>query len=379
METWSLTTNGRILEGFLENDVRTHLSRMGVNGPALEAMLSGKQVTIKKHATIDEIKKLSARFKQCGLQTNPALKLNKACLDAGIQRVEDQSDSPTPSNADSRLEPSQAAAQWETLVFDEKFATPSLIGLPANYETSTTENTRSYRFFNGSYFWQPVPLFICLLIGGVICETYFVRYLSQTLEWRLLATITGLLVLAFCVFILPRLLQPLAFFSIHTQNAEDGINVIEKSVPYLGKRKYLVCNNNSKVAHIERGQANATIGLSEEPVQFHWDKAFTLANIGDDAVEGLQKDMVKGETMSFLSEYLHWFEGIRHMFSKQAKAEDTDWNREDGMVILDQNNTCVAVVYRQPYPALRVHGNIEERRQLLLIAFATTLLRSHLV
>jgi hypothetical protein len=369
METWTLYTFGRLHEGFSETSTREQLSKIGVPEKQISLLFSGKKLTLKQQATLKEVKQLSAKFKRCGLQTHVALTLDHECLKAGLQFRSPKTSSPP-----------QTKPQWETVILPEKYITPSLISMPGESDI-TDENNKKVGFFtNATYFWQPLPLVIGLLITGVNCETYFVRLLSEIMGWRLLATVIGLTLLGIATFILPRFLQPLTGFSIESNTGKNSLITEEQSVFYLSKRRYNIINDDGNVlAIVERKASSATMEFVQDLTLFYWNKAFTHANLGDSAVEEIQNNVVRDEGMPFIPEHFHWLRRIKKVFTKKPSPSDINWTTEAGLVILDQDNCLKAIVYQEPIPAIRFKSNMDNTQKNLLMAFAVCLLRSHLV
>ncbi len=365
MERWTLSTCGKTLEGANPSDVKKSLSAMGLPQTLISSIFSGEKLVLKRRAALSDVKKLAASLKRCGLQTNVMLNLNRDVFEQGLQAI-----NPDP----------ERDVSWPIYVFNDRPVTPSLIGLQGESAISDLDTRDSYKLRNNSYFWHSKFLLVSLLIGGFVCETYFVRVSAELLGWQSAATALGVLLLAFCVFVMPRLLQPLSHFSIASNTPSfQSFSTIEKTVLFIGKRRFSVYDEvGAELATIERNASSAILSLERELGAYYWDKSYSLANIGDRAVEGIQSGVVQDVGVSIFSDYFQWFEKLFGVFRKRLEAKDVNWDSENGHVILDQDNKVMAMVYPHPHPAIKLRKHISNEAKLLLFSFAVCLLRSNI-
>ncbi|AZZ90727.1 hypothetical protein EUZ85_08375 [Hahella sp. KA22] len=370
VETYQVVTRGKLASGQELNQVQRNLkAQLRLNDAMTAKVFAGAPLKLKSNLTWRQAQGWRKKLHQLGLQTELALQLNPACLQAGLQAAPQ--------------EPDQEEQDDQILLFEAGKLTPHLVHFSESLTLSNESETAVARIVNHNAYWSPLALVLASTGLALTLQNHLLRVMTHYLQWGALASVLSIVFLLLAIVCLPRLLQPRMLQSIADARGAHRIYQQELPVFWVGAKKHrLIDAEQHDLGVIERKQQSATLTDAQGDLVYEWRQAVRVHESSKDALGKIQEKLVEDTALGPVAEYLgHAKKVLDFLKRKRAKsAASPSRDPQNAMAVLDQEGNLAALVYATPEPAAQIRKpDLSPQERLRLLAFCACLLRSPLV
>lgn len=362
MEKYKILFEGKLRKELAEDSLEDHLIRLKFPEKVISLAKAKRRMTLKSDLTLDQAKTYRSTLYRRGLVSEIGLQLNRGCLDAGL--VYDSQPS--------------TQAFGPVLIFDEKQIVPSVVSLAKEHQITTPQGGVAYLSKSLSTFWNPSLLFVACAGVALFLELYVVRILSEYFSLDTSATVAGVVLLVTGILCLPKIFQPLSIVKISGNVEGASVLILENECFFPGKSNFSFYQDTGKeIARLTRSSASACLTRISGEAIFTWDQKSKVPESADDSLRNLQDHILSDSVLDELMGYFYNVKKVLTFFIPKTSPENASWLSCNASPIFDEKNTLVAMLYREPYPAVKIRAI--QQNDVLLVAFCLCITKSHLL
>lgn len=362
MEKYKILFEGKLRKELADISLEDHLTRLKFPEKVISLAKAKRRMTLKSNLSLEQAKSYRSTLYRRGLESEIGLQLDRGCLDAGL------------------VYDAQPSTQvfGPVLVFDEKQVAPSVVSLPKEHQITRSQGRVAYVSKSLSTFWNPSLLFIACACVALFLELYVVRILSEYFSLDISATVTGVVLLVVGVLFLPKIFQPLSIVEVVDKTEGSSVLVLENECFFPGKKEFsFYQDTGQKIATLTRSSSSACLTRISGDTIFTWDLKSKVPESADDSLRNLQDHILSDTVLDELMGYFYNVKKLLTLFIPKSSPETVIWLSSNASPIFDEENTLVAMLYREPYPAVKTRAVDES--DVLLVAFCLCITKSHLI
>ncbi len=394
MESFEIVTTGKIVEGMCLQDVSDRLLKAKIKPSTITDIFAGKPFVLKKSLNSAQALQYQKSFQKLGLVADIEMRVNEEAYTWSLrnvanrrkenvsfkQRNDHKVSTATSAELPHTKEQKQLGLKLSTWVL--KSSTSSLIvSAPWNKTLTNLAGNDVCHVKSDSFYWSPIVLVMAIAIVGLSIQSYVLAYVSALTSGSRVVTVGGILFLLAIVLIVPRLIQPRAYFKLSSHSSDDVLHVVETPALFLGKKTYRLYDRKLfLLGTIRVGQKKAEYKNCAGVSIYCWRLNADVKSDVEIANSRLSQAQTADTLLSEIFEYLDYLSRIKHWLGKRVAIENIDWNKLPFSPITDVNHYLVAMAYARPYVAINfVKSEMAVAEQLKLFAMAAVMSRGSLV
>jgi len=377
METYRIVFRGKQTDAYSNIPIETHLQKIHLPEPKIRRVISGKAVVLKEQLNLSQAKAFQKTLLTHGLKCELSLQLSPECLRHNLKRKTKIE----PTSATTKKSSNSTSSKTSTVVhvIYQNFVHPTLVSPPKTYTITeprgkTVLHIRSHRFQ-----WSPLALLIFSILLGLTLESYIVRYLSSALGLQTTATILGLASLIVIIILLPKLTQPLGYFTLIDPSQKSSLHCADRQSIMMGSLERDVFDQHGNKKAIIRRTATLTeyIDTSDRPI-YRWNAALVLTSSSEHAIKNIQNGVIEDTIIEQTLSYIDSVKQVIHFFIPKPKMTQVKWESQPASPVIDRDGRVVALVYTGKYAAYTITAP-ELRTDLQLVLMCINILKTHIV